>query len=130
MFDYRALGDPVNTAARLEGANKYLGTTVCVSQATLDGVADAATRAIGRLVVKGKTRALLVHEPLAATTQPPATRDTAYDAAFEQLQNGSPQAQAAFETLARERAGDTLVAFHLARLRAGAVDDQIKLDEK
>lgn len=130
MFDYRALGDPVNTAARLEGANKYLGTTVCVSQATLDGVPDAVTRPIGRLLVKGKTQALRVHEPLAATELASAARDAAYDAAYALLQQGSPGALLAFEQLARERTSDTLVAFHLARLRAGAADDQIKLDEK
>jgi adenylate cyclase len=130
MFDYRALGDPVNTAARLEGANKYLGTTVCVSEATLAGVANALTRPIGRLVVKGKTQALVVHEPLAAVQPSTTVRDSTYDAAFELLRQGSPQALAAFEQLARERPGDTLVAFHLARLTAGATDDQIRLDEK
>lgn len=130
MFDYRALGDPVNTAARLEGANKYLGTTVCVSEATLSGVNDAVVRTIGRLVVKGKTQALTVYEPVITTNHVPAGRDTAYDAAFALLQQSAAQAPAAFEQLARERASDTLVAFHLARLRAGAVDEQIKLDEK
>ena len=124
MFDYRALGDPVNTAARLEGANKYLGTTVCVSEATLSGVADAIARPIGRLVVKGKTQALQVYEPLTGA------RDAAYDAAFDLLRQASPQALPAFEQLARERPHDTLVALHCERLRAGAVDDQIRLDEK
>ncbi len=124
MFDYRALGDPVNTAARLEGANKYLGTTVCVSEATLSGVDDAVARPIGRLVVKGKTQALQVHEPLTGA------RDAAYDAAFEYLRQASPQALPAFEQLARERPQDGLVALHWERLRAGAVDDQIRLDDK
>ena len=124
MFDYRALGDPVNTAARLEGANKYLGTTVCVSEATLSGVADGVARPIGRLVVKGKTQALQVYEPLTGA------RDAAYDAAFDLLRQAAPQALSAFEQLARERPHDTLVALHCERLRAGAVDDQIRLDEK
>lgn len=95
MFDYRALGDPVNTAARLEGANKYLGTTVCVSEATLSGCADPPVRSIGRLVVKGKTQALQVYEPIIATGDTPAQRDTAYDAAFDLLRQASPAAPAA-----------------------------------
>ncbi len=130
MFDYRALGDPVNTAARLEGANKYLGTTVCVSEATLSGCADPPVRSIGRLVVKGKTQALQVYEPIIATGDSPAQRDTAYDAAFELLRQASPAAPAAFAQLAHEREHDTLVAMHLQRLGAGAKDDYIKLDEK
>ena len=130
MFDYRALGDPVNTAARLEGANKYLGTTVCVSAATLSGCADAVVRPVARLVLKGKTQELMVYEPVITTEGAPTARDTAYDAAFDLLRQGSPQALPAFEQLARERAHDPLVALHLGRLRAGEKNDQIKLDEK
>ena len=38
FFDYTAYGDTINTAARLEAANKFLGTRICVSAA----VAEAA----------------------------------------------------------------------------------------
>ena len=31
FFDYTAYGDTINTAARLETANKHLGTRICVS---------------------------------------------------------------------------------------------------
>ena len=34
LFDYTAHGDAINTAARLEAANKYLGTRICVSAET------------------------------------------------------------------------------------------------
>ncbi|MFM2261844.1 MAG: hypothetical protein RI959_520, partial [Pseudomonadota bacterium] len=64
MFDYRALGDPVNTAARLESVNKHLGTRICVSQAILDGCEGALARPVGKLVLKGKSQALQVLEPL------------------------------------------------------------------
>ena len=76
MFDYRALGDPVSTASRLEGANKYLGTNLCLSAAALPDLSkdsDSTTetpvcdiRPIGRLLLKGKTQALQVYEPVAA----------------------------------------------------------------
>lgn len=130
MFDYRALGDPVNTAARLEGANKYLGTTVCVSEATLAGCVGAQVRAIGQLVVKGKTQALKVFEPVATSEVPSTGPDAAYDAAYAMLQAGSVQALPAFEALALERPHDTLVAMQLERLRAGETNDLIKLDAK
>ena len=54
IFDYRALGDPVNTASRLESVNKHLGTRVCVSEATLAGCTGVVTRPVGRLVLIGK----------------------------------------------------------------------------
>ena len=31
FFDYTAYGETINTAARLEDANKFLGTRICVS---------------------------------------------------------------------------------------------------
>ena len=46
-------------------------------------------------------------------------RDTAYEAAFELLRQGSPEAMPAFEKLAHEREHDPLVSLHLGRLRAG-----------
>ena len=132
MFDYRALGDAVNTASRLEGANKYLGTTVCVSDDIMSGCPGAITRPIGQLVVKGKTKALQVFDPLQHASGAALTeRDTAYDAAYELMKQGNAaEALAAFTQLANERPNDGLVAFHLERLREGAQDDYIKLDEK
>ena len=47
LFDYTAHGDAINIAARLEGANKYLGTRICVSADTVKQVPDFAGRPIG-----------------------------------------------------------------------------------
>ena len=38
FFDYTAYGDTINTASRLEAANKFLGTRICVSAAVADAV--------------------------------------------------------------------------------------------
>ena len=64
MFDYRALGDTINTASRLESVNKHLGTRMCVSENTLSGCTGVVTRPVGRLVLKGKTEPLMVFQPM------------------------------------------------------------------
>ncbi len=130
MFDYRALGDSVNTAARLESVNKHLGTTVCVSEATLSGCTGVAVRPVGKLVLMGKSEALMVYEPLAAANTKSLERDADYEAAFNLLRDQSPQALAAFEQLALARPQDPLVGLHLARLRGGELGDLIVMEEK
>src|SRR5258707_339069 len=47
FFDYTAYGDTINTAARLEAANKALGTRICVSGVVADGAGDFRGRPVG-----------------------------------------------------------------------------------
>ncbi len=66
-LDYTAIGDTVNTAARLESANKELHTEVLISQATFEALPDADKQRIASigqpkaLSVKGKQETLLVY---------------------------------------------------------------------
>jgi adenylate cyclase len=134
LFDYRALGDPINTAARLESVNKHLGSRVCVSREILDGCRPVPVRAVGRLVLMGKQQVLQAYEPMAAT-DPQTCADLAdYAAAMQLLAPGqahqTDQALAAFMALAQRYPHDPLVALHLARLRQGATDDLIVLADK
>ena len=64
IFDYRALGDPINTAARLEQVNKRLGTTVCVSASTVEQCPDFTGRPVGQLILKGKVEPVPCFEPV------------------------------------------------------------------
>ena len=64
-YEYRAIGDIVNTAARIQGLNATLGTRVLVSAATLTGSADPPTRDVGTFLLRGKRLPVRVHEPLA-----------------------------------------------------------------
>jgi adenylate cyclase len=130
MFDYRALGDPVNTAARLESVNKQLGTTVCVSAATLSGAPDTPTRPVGRLVLKGKTEPLMVHEPLFATDPARRADDAAYQAAWQQMREGDERAATLFDHLAAVNPEDGLVSFHAHRLKDGDRGDLVVLGRK
>ncbi len=134
LFDYRALGDPINTASRLESVNKHLGTHVCVSQAILDGCSNVPVRFVGQLVLKGKSQPLRVYEPLATADSTACAPPAEYDAAIGLLHSGAgnqPQlALARFEALAERYPGDPLVMLHLKRMRQGATDDLIVMVEK
>lgn len=131
LFDYRALGDPINTAARLESVNKHLGTRVCVSEAVVEGCPGFEGRSVGRLVLKGRSQPLRAYEPLAVIDTEKCASATDYAAAMKLLESAdAPAALAAFESLAERHPQDPLVALHLGRLREGAQDDLIVMSEK
>jgi adenylate cyclase len=62
-FAYTAMGDTVNLASRLEGANKFFGTSVMLSEAAKEAASDAVvTRRLGRVRVVGKSVPCAVYE--------------------------------------------------------------------
>lgn len=128
-FDYTAHGDAINTAARLEGANKYLGTRVCVSSNTVALCPHFVGRPAGALLLKGKSVPTLVYEAFeAGATDEAAT--VAYGAAYQYLVNGDPRAKAAFAEIVGRWPHDHLAAFHLRRLHQGESGIAITLTEK
>lgn len=129
MFDYRALGDAVNTASRLEGANKYLGTRICVSAATLEGCEGMPVRPVGELLLKGKTQALLVYEPL-RSQDPGYAPLQDYAQAYAAMQAQAQNAAQLFAALAQRHPHDPLVALHAARLARGDVGVRMVLQDK
>jgi adenylate cyclase len=63
MMSYTVMGDTVNLASRLEGANKVYGGRVLVSEATVAGAAAAIeAREIDRVVLLGQTEPQAVFE--------------------------------------------------------------------
>jgi adenylate cyclase len=61
-YEYRPIGDLVNTSTRIEGLNKYLGTSILVSEVVLYGLDTFLTRELGQFLLKGKTKPLMIHE--------------------------------------------------------------------
>ena len=66
-YEYRPVGDIVNTVSRIEGLNKYLGTWILATEEVLAGIDGFLTREMGSFVLVGKSKPVTVHELLCRT---------------------------------------------------------------
>ncbi|MCA3266481.1 MAG: adenylate/guanylate cyclase domain-containing protein, partial [Azospirillum sp.] len=128
-YEYKALGDAVNTAARLEGLNKYFGTRILITQQTRDASPEVPCRKVGGVIVKGKSEPIHVFEPLTGA-RAADENTTLYLAAFELMKSADPAALAAFEDLCRRYPDDALAEYHLERLREGETGEVFAMAEK
>ncbi len=126
-FDYRPLGDPINTSSRLETANRHLGTRICVSGATVSACTNFTGRRIGRLLLKGKSTPIDAWEPLAAAE---SSSKAEYEAAYSRMATEAPDARDAFDRYCLRHPQDGLAQFHRQRLESGEVGDLVVLREK
>lgn len=121
FFDYTALGDTVNTASRLEGANKAFNSHVCVSGKTVEHAGDFEFRPMGELFLAGKSNRVYAWEPVQAMSDKCAPLKK-YLNAYDILKTGEANAKQAFKELAMHYPNDYAVMCHMERINNGAND--------
>jgi adenylate cyclase len=116
-FEYRPLGDIINTATRIEGLSKHLGTWVLASGDVIVGLDGLATREIGCFRPVGKSRSLTIHELLPGNAEPiptPLYNGVTFNEALRQFRAGDWRAaHAAFADYLSAHKQDGPAKFYL-----------------
>jgi adenylate cyclase len=127
-IQYTALGDAMNTAARLEGANKYLKTSALISGTVAARLgADTILRPMGRILVSGRSTPIEVFEPAAAMA--PADRRTVA-ALYMRFDGGETGAVDELAAFVAARSPDPALAFLVDRMKIAGPGGTFALDSK
>jgi adenylate cyclase len=74
-FVYSIVGDCANTASRIEGLNKQIGTQILATEPVIEGLDNLLTRPIGDFVFVGKTEPLAIVQILSLATEATALQN-------------------------------------------------------
>ena len=66
---YRVVGDCANSASRIEGLNKYLGTRILATESVIAGLDGLLARSVGQFVFVGKSNPLSIIEIVNLATE-------------------------------------------------------------
>jgi adenylate cyclase len=131
--DYTAIGEDVNLASRMEGLNKYLGTTVLLTGAVKQEIGDQfITRYLGKFQLKGFERAVDVYELLAkrGEAMETAALGQEFDTALRSFQmRDLDAAETVFRRLSETQPRDGSTEFylrHISELRSQSLPEEWK----
>lgn len=117
-FEYRAIGDVVNTASRIEALNKQLGTQVLASAEVVAELPGVDCRPVGRFVLAGKAQALDLYELTRARARLEA-RSVFEEALAACAEGDVGKALGAFQAVLAADPGDGVAAFYVTALGRG-----------
>ena len=140
-FVYSIVGDPANTASRIEGLNKQIGTQILAAETVVDGIDDLLLRRVGSFQFVGKTEGLPIVEILSRFSIASSEQKRLceqFSQALDLFQKGEwEKASERFEATQTEFPNDGPSGFYLALCRqyldgAAAPEDPavIKLTKK
>ncbi|MBC7522468.1 MAG: adenylate/guanylate cyclase domain-containing protein [Sandarakinorhabdus sp.] len=112
-IQYTALGDSMNVAARLEGANKTLKSAVLVSREAAENAGLQRFRPMGRVRVRGRAAPLEVFEPIGVGG---AVEDPVFAGIYARFDAGDPAALAELKSRSAGAPDDVALAYLVKRL--------------
>lgn len=117
---YSILGDPANTASRLEGLNKFTGTQILAAQTVVDGVEGVLVRPVGSFQLVGKAEGQPVCQVVTSMDKATPEQIELCDAFSPALQAFRDRrwddATAQFERILERHPGDGPAAMYLRLL--------------
>jgi len=126
-IQYTALGDGMNTAARLESANKALQTSILVSSAVKEATALGCFRPMGRVVLSGRPTPIEIWEP--APHLDAEERQRLCDL-WARYDGGDRDALAEFEAIAAANRDDAALQNFVFRIREAGPAGAFVLESK
>jgi len=114
-FQYTAFGDSMNTASRLEAANKQLRSDILVSASVAERSSIDGFRPLGRVILRGRSTPIEVIE---LKPEFPESARRRLDRAYARFEAGDTDALAEMASLADDFPEDAALWNFVERLRA------------
>jgi adenylate cyclase len=126
-IQYTALGDAMNCAARLEGANKYLKSVALISDEAKAHCTLDIFRPMGRIILSGRSTPIVVWEPAADMAAGERAKLAEYWARFD---GGESAVLHEIEAIAAKYDKDAALSAFACRVREAGPGGAFELGEK